>query len=183
MFAYAKTSLGTSHADPSFANNYAAIKAAGLIRGAYHTFDATVDGAAQADYFLARLGTLPQGDLPPALDVEPQGTLYTGQVVVPVSTMLSGINAWMTHVKAATGRTPVILSSRYVLDQFGSDISGISSYPLWVYGINVSCPSLPSAWQKWALWDYSGTGKVPGITGIVDLVKFNGTQANLKSLQ
>jgi lysozyme len=98
--------------------------------------------------------------------------------------MLSGINAWVTHVKAATGRTPLILSSRYVLDQFGADISGISSSPLWVeQWANVSCPTLPSAWQKWALWDYSGTGKVPGITAIVDLVKFNGTQANLKSLQ
>jgi lysozyme len=179
-FAYARASLGTSQGDPSFAQNYAAIKAAGLLRGAFHTFDATVDVTMQAEKFITIIGTLQPGDLPPALDVEQQGSLYTGQGTVTLSALQAGIGQWMTQVQAATGRTPIVYSSAPLLQQVLG--AGTSGDLLWVVNPGVTCPTLPVGAQKWILWQYSATGAVSGVPGAVTLDRFNGTLADLKAL-
>ncbi|HXM96143.1 MAG TPA: GH25 family lysozyme [Candidatus Dormibacteraeota bacterium] len=171
-FAYTRATDGNRYVDPSFAQNYAAIKAAGLVRGAYQFFHPEQDPVAQADLALKAIGTLQEGDLPLALDVESTGGQDAGHIA-------AGINTWMTYVKAKTGRTPILLSPTFYLTQFGSTLS---NNPLWAAGYNTSCPTIPSAWQKWILWQYSGTGTVPGLTGQVDLDRFNGTLADLKAV-
>jgi len=42
-------------------------------------------------------------------------------------------------------------------------------YPLWVASWDVPAPTLPAGWTTWALWQFTSTGTVPGITGDVDL--------------
>ena len=34
-------------------------------------------------------------------------------------------------------------------------------------------PTLPTGWSSWALWQYSSTGTVPGISGNTDLDQLN----------
>ena len=70
-FAIARVSDGTANPDPTFAANWSGIKAAGMVRGVYQFFRASVDPTAQAN-LLARapIGTLESGDLPPVADVE-----------------------------------------------------------------------------------------------------------------
>ena len=181
-FAYAKATTGTNYTDPTFATNYAAIKAAGLHRGAYHTFDPTVDGTTQAQYFLSIIGTLQSGDLPPALDVEGLVSPNPDSVggAVSVSVLQAGILQWMTKVQAATGRTPILYSSPAILQQ--ALASGSSADLLWVSGYGVTCPLLPAGSHQWVFWQSSGSGKVPGISGAVDLGEFNGSLADLKVL-
>jgi hypothetical protein len=43
----------------------------------------------------------------------------------------------------------------------------------------VSCPSLPGPWSSFKFWQYADNGGVPGISGAVDLDRFNGTLAEL----
>ena len=69
-FAFAKATEGTSYVDPTFATNWAGMKAAGIVRGAYHFFDPAVDATSQVTYCLATVGTLEAGDLPIVLDFE-----------------------------------------------------------------------------------------------------------------
>jgi GH25 family lysozyme M1 (1,4-beta-N-acetylmuramidase) len=173
-FAYAKATDG-AYLDTSFAQNYAAIKAAGLIRGASHFFHPDQDPVAQANLFMSTMGTLQPGDLPPALDVEITGGLTASAIV-------AGINSWITYVKAKTGLTPILYSAAGFLSPLGSTVSTLSNYPLWAANWNVSCPTIPSTWQKWVLWQYSDAGTVPGIQGQVDLNRFNGTLADLNGL-
>ena len=52
VFAFAKATESTGSTDSQFATNWAAMKAAGVIRGAYHFFHADQDAAAQANHFL-----------------------------------------------------------------------------------------------------------------------------------
>jgi lysozyme len=185
-FAYAKATDGTILVDPTFAQNYAGIKAAGLVRGAFHTFHAGLDGTSQANHFMSTIGTRQPGDLPPALDVE--GTVvgqslsqvYPGSAPVPLSTVQAEIGQWTAQVKAATGRTPIVYSPPSLLSQVLG--SGTSGYLLWIANWGVTCPSLPAGAHQWAFWQYSGTGAVPGIPGQVALDRFNGTLAGLKSL-
>src|SRR5215472_10861520 len=70
VFAYAKATEGITYTDPLFTNNWSAMKAAGVVRGAYLFFHSNDDPTAEADHYLSVVGTIAPGDLPPMLDVE-----------------------------------------------------------------------------------------------------------------
>src|SRR5438093_11822267 len=62
--AFAVAAIGDGlYQDPTFAGHWAAIKAAGLTRGAYQFFRAAVDPVVQADIVVAAVGKLGPGDL------------------------------------------------------------------------------------------------------------------------
>ncbi|HYL13974.1 MAG TPA: GH25 family lysozyme [Terriglobales bacterium] len=173
-FAYARAGVGASYVDKTFSQNYAAIKAAGLVRGAYHTFDATADGTRQADSFLSTIGTVQPGDLPPALDVSSQDSLYGNQGPVPVSTVQARISEWMSRVQAVTGRIPIVYSAAPLLLQALGSATSVDL--LWIANYGVTCPTLPTGAQKWVFWQYSGmnapgsgTPTSPAPTGIPSL--------------
>src|SRR5256885_1336394 len=68
-FAYTKATESTGSTDSQFAVNWPAMKAAGLLRGAYHFFHADQDATAQANHFLQVVDIGP-GDLPAVIDIE-----------------------------------------------------------------------------------------------------------------
>src|SRR6202012_1650856 len=70
QFGIVKATQGTYNTQTGFAANWSGMKSAGVIRGAYHFFDPTDDGVAQANHFLSVMGPLSPGDLPPMLDIE-----------------------------------------------------------------------------------------------------------------
>ncbi|HEX8950379.1 MAG TPA: GH25 family lysozyme, partial [Polyangia bacterium] len=121
-FAFIRVSDGT-YQDPKFDTNWAGAKAAGIIRGAYQFFRASDDPIAIADQFLARMGTLGQGDLPPTLDVE----VTDGQSATTIRTRME---AWLAHVEQKTGRIPFIYVSPGFWPSLGSPNE--SHYRLWV---------------------------------------------------
>ena len=76
-FGFAKASEGESSSDLHFVDNWSGMKAAGILRGAYHFFHPARDPQAQANCFLQQLAkangdsvVLAAGDLPAALDIE-----------------------------------------------------------------------------------------------------------------
>jgi len=54
-----------------------------------------------------------------------------------------------------------------------------NGYPvLWVAHWGVNAPTVPAQnWggRSWTFWQYTNCGSVPGISGCVDLDRFNGT--------
>lgn len=174
-FAYAEATESTEFVDPTFAQNHAAIKAAGLVGGAYHRFHSNVDPIAQANHFISVIGALQPGDLPPVLDLE----TTDGQ---SPATIVANATTWMAHVKSATSRTPILYISPSIISTLNLSGSDLLNYPVWIPNWGVSCPDLGGGWQKWTLWQYTDSGAVTGVTGQVDLNRFNGTLAELKSL-
>ncbi len=172
---FAITSVGDgTYQDPTFAANWAGMKAAGLIRGAYQFFEPGEDPIVQANILLGKVGTLGAGDLPPMLDVEVTG----GQSAATITTR---IGQWIAHVKAATGMTPLIYTGKYFWnDNVGSN--AFASNPLVIAAYGPPAPDTPTAWSTWKFWQYSSTGSVSGISGNVDLDRFNGTMAELAAL-
>src|SRR4029079_18299895 len=68
QFAVAKATEGTGFTDSSFAHHWPGMRARRGMRGAYHFFRPSIDGAAQADHFVDVInahGGLAAGDLPP----------------------------------------------------------------------------------------------------------------------
>jgi GH25 family lysozyme M1 (1,4-beta-N-acetylmuramidase) len=172
-FAFARVSDGTTTPDDTFATNWAAIKAAGMVRGAYQFFRASQDPTAQANLLLAAVGTFAAGDLPPVADVE----VLDGE---SGATLVANLATWVSVIKAKTGRTPMIYASPGFWDalpstgQFSSELS-------WVANWDVSCPDTSTPWTTWSFWQTADNGSVAGISGAVDLDVFNGTLAELTS--
>jgi MYXO-CTERM domain-containing protein len=173
VFAIARVSDGT-YLDTKFDQNWAGMKAAGVIRGAYQFFEPGGDPSAQADILINKMGPLGTGDLPPTLDVEATG----GQ---SAATITANIHIWMDKVQAATGRVPLIYTGKYFWnDNVGSgDFAG---NPLWLAAYVSPCPSTPDAWGGWAMWQYNDNGSIPGIGALTDVDMFNGTKAQLDAL-
>src|SRR5207245_6673392 len=89
---------------------------------------------------------------------------------------------WVDRVKAGTGIDPIIYTGKYFWrDQVGAPAS-FANNPLWIAQYTTLCPDLPSPWGTWALWQYKDTGAVSGITGDVDMDKFNGSLDELNAL-
>lgn len=171
LFAYAKATEGLTFTDSQFTNNWSGMKTAGVIRGAYLYFHSNVDPTTEANHFLSVVGPIQPGDLPPMLDVEVTDSQSAAVIV-------ANLNSCAARLEAVTGRAPVIYTSpAFWTSAIGS--TSFSALPLWVANWGVTCPSMPVGWTNWAIWQYSDTGSVTGITGSVDLDEFNGTTSDI----
>jgi GH25 family lysozyme M1 (1,4-beta-N-acetylmuramidase) len=166
-FAFVKATESTDYIDPSFAKNWSGLKSAGLVRGAYHFFHSDVDPTSQANYFLATVGTVEQGDML-VLDLESAN----GETQTTIETNAA---TWMASIKSQTGVTPIL----YVSPAFLSSYTKLAAYPLWVANYGVNCPDVPSAWTTYTFWQSTGTGTLSALSGDVDLDTFNGTLTQL----
>jgi lysozyme len=171
-FAFAKATDGLTWTDPQFAVNWPEMKAAAVLRGAYHFFEPADDAAEQAHFFLQTV-QLAAGDLPPALDVENAGSGGTA--------LWEGVETWLQTVAAATGLQPFL----YVDPTFAAEYdipASLAAYPLWIADYDVVQPALPEGWSTWLIWQHSETGVVPGVNGTVDLDLLDGPIAKLLAL-
>jgi lysozyme len=170
-FAIARISDGT-YLDTDFATNWAGIKAAGMVRGAYQFFEPGEDPTTQANIVIQKVGVLGAGDLPVTADMEVTG----GQ---SPATIAANLQTWVNAVKAGTGKAPMIYTALgYWNGSVGSTAFG--NLPLWAANWGVTCPNLANGWSNWKFWQYSDTGSVAGIPATVDLDEFNGDLAALQ---
>ena len=175
-FAITKATQGVGYLNPTFARNWHEMKAADLVRGAYHYAEPAENTAqAEADYFLSqveRLG-LVEGDLL-ALDLEPP------QSVPGVSRWAL---EWLARVQERTGITPLLYTGPWVIERDGlGEASDLRHYPLWLAAYRETMPAAPSPWSEIAIWQHSDEGKVLGIGAAVDLNQFFGSRDDLLAL-
>lgn len=173
-FAFIKATEGEKNHDPTFAKNWAGAQTAGLPVGAYHFFNPAQDAGIQAQHFCDALDTVEGPRLPPVLDIEKTGG-------VSQTLILAKVQKWMDLVEKHTGQRPIL----YTYTSFATSnrlAKKFSAYKLWVaqYG-KLKTPKL-CGWSKWTFWQYTSSGKVPGISGNVDLDYFAGTRAELHAL-
>ncbi|MFO0589910.1 MAG: GH25 family lysozyme [Polyangiaceae bacterium] len=172
VFAFARAAYSTSK-DDYFDQNWAGMKSAGIIRGAYQYWRPDKDPIAQADALLNIMGPLEPGDLPPVIDVEETDG-------VGPTTLSDRLGQWLQHVESKIGRKPIIYSGKYFW-QDNVQSKAFLDYPYWIPNYSLDCPNLPDGyWPDWQFFQYSSTGSVPGISGNVDMDKFNGSLLDLQ---
>lgn len=171
-FAFVKATQGITTVDPMFTQNWNGVRAAGLLRGAYHFYQPGDDPVQQAEHFLTVV-SLSQGDLPPVLDIETSGSSTPAEIV-------QGIETWLETVQQGTGRTPVVYTDNSFWKTLGT--SAFGAYPLWIAEYGVQTPVLPPGWSRWAFWQYSESGTLAGVSGQVDLDLFQGSLQDLQKL-
>lgn len=157
--------------DAKFKQNWDGIRAAGLVRGAYDFFEPQLSAADQAATYLATVGSFGSGDLDPILDVEVAG----GQSAFAVA---NGVATWVSVVRAATGRNPIVYTGAAFWNNFLGDPSSLGT-DLWIASWGRGCPNIPGAWANWTIWQSSVSANVSGIAGAADLDQFNGSEAQL----
>lgn len=159
-FAYIKSTEGRDFTDRRFAYNWSASKAAGLPRGAYHFFTFCSSGIEQAAHFLGVAPPDPQA-LPPVVDVEFVGNCTSYGEVKSIRTEL---RQFLSAIERAWNRRPIL----YVTSESYERIldGKFQSYPIWIRSL-ISEPPLDS-YGGWLIWQFSGSGRIPGISGPVD---------------
>lgn len=156
-FAFAKATDGPSATDPNFAPNWAAMKTAGIHRGAYHELQSS-GPQAQAAHFLAA--------------VKAQG-LEPGDMLAVVASDYPGVTGadvgvFCGEVKAAAPRSPVLVySDLSMLPSLGS----CAGYLLWAAWPSATAPADVAPWKTWTFWQWNET--------TLDRDAYNGTAAEL----
>lgn len=154
-FAILKASGGDGglYTDGQFANN------ARWPRpwGAYHFAGGTSPNA-EADYFIARLREQPGWTLPPVLDWEPPR--------FDPALALTWVLRFCERVEDELQVRPMIYTGAYVA--LARD-RALLAYSLWLAAYTPQ-PIACAPWgDRWTAWQYTSTGRVPGIAGNVDM--------------
>ncbi len=177
-FAFIKATEGGDRADSKFQHNWAAAKAAGVPRGAYHFAYWCRPPHEEIANFASVVPNEPDA-LPPVLDVEPtpesrscKRTLYREEAIRDMRIMLEAMER---HY----GKKPIIYSS---VDFYQAILQpdALSEYPIWVRSTKYH-PKVRYGDRKWTFWQYRSDGRVPGIVGAVDQNTFNGSAEHWRS--
>jgi len=167
-FVIMRATLGNDHRDRWYLRNVAGARRNGLAVGAYHFAKPSLarwDPRAEADHFLDVV-TLRPGDVVPVLDIEETGGLAPGQ-------LRSWAIAWLERVHARTGVHAMIYSGNHFWHGSMRNTGWFArrGHPLWVAHWYVGAPAVPGGrWARrgYTVWQWSASGRVPGIDGPVD---------------
>jgi GH25 family lysozyme M1 (1,4-beta-N-acetylmuramidase) len=175
-FAFAKATEGSTFQDDEYVRNKTQAEAAGIAFGAYHfarpgkaVGDATADANAFVDF-----AQLTDDNLLPVLDLEDSGGLG-------VRKLKRWAKEWVAQVEARLGVKPMIYTSPsfWRIHMGRTAWFANHGYRMWVaHWTTADAPKVPAAnWggNGWTVWQYSSHGSVSGISGDVDLDRYNGT--------
>lgn len=171
-FVYMKATEGGDHVDPSFQRNWEGARRAGIPRGAYHFVFWCRPAHEQALWFKQQIPNDPDA-LPPVLDVEWNGHSKTCPQKIDRSLALEKIQLMLTELEQLTGKKPVI----YTDITFHKDVleGQFNNYPYWIRS-TAALPEARYTERPWAFWQFTTTGRVPGIKGDVDRNAFFGNE-------
>ncbi len=170
-FAFIRAYDGISVFDTKFVANWHGAKRAKLLRGAYQFFRPSLSATDQADLMIRALRTHGAGELPPVLDVETTDGL-------PLDLVAERAAAWVERVRTELKVEPIVYTNPGMWRWH--PLTELAPQPLWIAHYTTHCPTVPAPWARWSFWQYTDNGRVPGITGAVDLDVFDGTIEDLR---
>ncbi len=170
-FAYLKVSEGGDHVDTRFYENWEAAARAGIPRGAYHFVYWCRLAAEQAVWFTQAVPH-DRTQLPPVLDLEWNGDSPTCPKKIPREDALEKIRLLLNIMEHHTGKKPII----YTDITFHKDVlqGELRDYEFWLRSVAAE-PRERYDNRPWVFWQYTATGRVPGIKGNVDRNAFHGS--------
>jgi len=155
-FVYCKVTEGADHTDTQYERNRSILNDMGILNGAYHYFQAKNAPRPQAEHFLAHWKKR-DIDLPPVLDVEDEG--------LSDEDLIAKMKIWLTEVERVSGMRPVIYTSlSYYETKFRNRFPG---YKFWLAAYSREPQYMTDT--DVIHWQFSETGRLPGIRNAVDL--------------
>ncbi len=173
-FAFMKVSEGGDHLDKKFYRNWEAAARAGIVRGVYHFMYWCRTADEQAIWFSH---AVPQDrtQLPPVLDLEWNPSSRSCPNGVPRQVALAKIRKMLQVMEYHTGKQPIIYTDiNFHRDVLEGELKG---YEFWLRSVAAE-PHERYRDRPWMFWQYTATGRVPGIEGDVDRNAFNGSESD-----
>ena len=172
QFAFIKATEGGDYLDPKFARNWLAAKRVGIPRGAYHMVYWCRAAHEQALWFILNVPNDPDA-LPPVLDLEWNGHSRSCPKRIPTKLALEKIKIMLEVMESHTGKRPII----YTDITFHKEIleGEYNDYPYWIRSTAAE-PQVRYENRRWTFWQFTTTGRVPGVRGDVDRNTFYGTE-------
>ena len=167
QFVYIKATEGASLVDRNYKRNIRGARKAGLRVGSYHFFNARRSAKEQFEHFRRHVKKSEQ-DLLPMVDVEESGVRGLSR-----SDLQQRLNEFMQLVKQEYGKYPLLYSQYGFYNKMLAP--EFNKYFIFIARYGKSTPNLHGP-GKHNIWQFTEKGRVPGISGHVDLDKFdNGT--------
>jgi lysozyme len=172
-FAFIKATEGGDHIDPRFLANWRGAKAAGIPVGAYHFVYWCRPAHEQAQWFVQHIPNDPDA-LPPVLDLEWNGHSRTCPRKVPREVALEKARLMLRELEQHTGKIPIIYTDITFHREVLEGEREFDRYPFWLRS-TAARPEERYVGRRWAFWQYTTTGRIPGIRGDVDRNAFAGS--------
>lgn len=174
-FAFIKATEGGDHADDMFRQNWDAARAAGVPRGAYHYYYFCRPASEQISWFINNVPRDPAA-LPPVVDLEwthRSKTCPWSQRPEPAVVRREAL-LFLQAMNVYYGKRPIIYTT---VDFYqDNDLARIPGFHFWLRSV-AGHPQEVYPGQRWAFWQYTGTGLVEGIDGLTDINVFGGSRA------
>ena len=176
-FVFIKATEGKDRVDDRFSQNWRGAAAAGMPYAPYHFYYFCSTADEQADWFIRNVPKQAMY-LPPVLDVEWNGASKTCKYRPSKVTAVAELQRYMDRIEAHYGKRPII----YTAVDFHRDVlvGEFKNYHFWLRAV-ADHPSKVYEDRRWAFWQYTSTGVIPGVDGEVDINVFAGSQKNWKS--
>lgn len=168
-FVFMRSTMGSTHSDENFCQNWQKAGEKGVVRGAYHYYRPQENSARQFRNY-ARHVTLAKGDFPPILDIEKHSPYG-------VENLRRGILNWLRLAEEHFGVKPVI----YTGAKFYEEVlhGHVQGYILWIASYN---PDIRMEYIDWSFHQYTNRLRVGGVREYVDGNHFRGSVDQLKAL-
>jgi lysozyme len=168
-FAYIKATEGGDVADPLFRAHWDGAGRAGVRRGAYHYFYFCRPAAEQARWFIRHVPRDATA-LPHVLDMEWTPYSRTCTIRPDGDKVRAEARVFLDMLEAHYGRRPLI----YTTVDFFADtrIDRLGGTEFWLRSV-AGHPQRKYPGAFWRIWQYTGTGIVPGVRGKVDINVFH----------
>ena len=154
---YIKATEGVTYINPLLKSQYDGVKAAGLKVGFYHYLRDN-DPILEAKHFLSVINGL-SVNCKYAIDVE----VALGQAVTKLS---SNVRMFANYLISNKKEVCIYTGDYFYANDLNSSVKDI---PLWVAHYGVSKPDV----TKYIGFQYSGSGSLNGVNGLVDLDEFS----------
>lgn len=170
-FAFIKATEGKDSADPKFQEYWRQADAVGIPHAPYHFYYFCSTADQQADWFIANVPRSSM-DMPPVLDVEWNGESKTCRTRPDPETVRAEMQRFMDRLEIHYGKRPIIYTS---VDFHRDNLVGhFRRYHFWLRSV-AAHPSKTYEARRYAFWQYTSTGVVPGIKGSTDINAFAGS--------
>lgn len=176
-FVFIKATEGKDRIDPKFMDYANGARMAGLATAPYHFYYFCSTPDEQADWFISNVPRTAI-QLPPVLDAEWNPDSKTCKLRPDAATVRADLKRFMDRLEAYYHKRPIIYTS---VDFHRDNLAGyFNDYHFWVRSV-AAHPQKTYTDRRWAFWQYTSTGVVPGVKGETDINVFAGDPDNWKN--